>query len=176
MSSNKTKKLWYVLIGFIILIMVLIVVIVAINYSGQNTGDQTTDDNTDLSAGKYDPAYNIAANIADIYYTKSPEEALKLYDEEINKALTENKIDMAMDLLGSKVALLYENDDCNAIVNSYKGIDASSWSYDERLSFYSTALASNQDCGDEEGTALFTDLLSKTLSEREYQIDESEYE
>lgn len=176
MSNNKSKLLWWVLGGLIGIVVVLIIVIVAINHSGQNTGDQTTDDITDLSAGEYDPAYNIATNIADIYYTKSPEEALKLYDEEINKALNENKIDMAMSLLSSKLTLLYENDDCSAIVNSYKNIDASNWPYEERLSYYSSALNSNQDCGDEEGITFYTDLLSKTLSEREYEIDESEYE
>lgn len=153
-DGGSKKLLVGTLIGLTVLIIGLIIGVVVANiYRGEGVEEIAVEDSDTshekLASGAYDESYNIARNIAEIYYSGDQEKALDLYERELSLALSQEKYSLFLNLLSSEVAVLIQNNKCTEALAIYDSMDFSILPEDYQNSIYIGAVNNAKSCNDE---------------------------
>lgn len=153
------KKLWGLNIFFLILLIVIIglVIWIIINSVGQSGGEDDRPMTAEEAEQAYrqslidnDKSYQISLEISTIYNEGDKERALKMYDEELNKALEEENYDLYNQLITARSTMLILDGTCEELVAQYDKVIIDMIPKEHRGVVYDVAINDTARCGDTE--------------------------
>ena len=183
--KSNNKVLVGVLIGLVIIVIGLIVgIAVANNNNGKiDSGEDSSTDDGEADFGypdleeqnqyidsleKADVSYEISLKISDVYNSGDKDMAMRMYDEELNKALAEKNYELFIELVSTRSTMLFSDEECEKAVRLYDDIDATVLPADYQITLYSLALSDSADCENEEKEQYWDNKFNEALGGQEY--------
>lgn len=183
-GGGRDKRLIWVLVFLVVMAIGLIIGIIVVNINNaqvdsQNETTSEEDDNyepglPDLEAQKQyvenydndDVSYQISSRITEVYNSGNKDEALRMYDEEISKALAAQNYQLFAELVGTRSMMLFFGDECERAVGLYDNIDIASLPDNYQLTLTAMALGDSSNCGNEEKEHYWNNKYNEILGDR----------
>ena len=152
-SVKVLKPLLFVL-G--IVVFGLIVVVVVVNTIKQNDGSNDNNPKETIIKGytdnleRQDISYQISSRISEEYNNGNHEEALKMFEEELNKALNNQDYELYIELIIARSTMLTLDGTCEELMSVYDNINIDIIPNDYRTAIEETIINDSVKCGDNE--------------------------
>lgn len=160
----KEWQLVMVLFGLLTLVVGLAVAISIVSLRGDDVKD--VEDDSDLTATEdyeqflidNDKSYQISLEISNVYNGSGDDDgdkmkALKMYDEELSKALSEQDYDLYIDLIAARSTMLNLDGTCEELMAQYDNTNADVVPEEYRNIIYENAIIDSEKCNDAEREA-----------------------
>jgi len=164
------KKLWGLNILFLVLLIAIVglVVWIIINSVGQLRGEDDRPMTVEEIEQEYrqslidnDKSYQISLEISTIYNEGDKERALKMYDEELNKALEEENYDLYNQLVTARSTMLILDGTCEELMAQYDKVKIDMIPKEHRGVVYDVAINDTARCGDIERESYWRKLADE---------------
>ena len=188
-GGGRNKRLIGVLIILVVVAIGLIIGIIVVNINNaqvdsQNETTSEEDDNyepglPDLEAQKQyvenyendDVSYQISSRITEVYNSGNKDEAMRMYDTELNKALAEQKYHLYNELVGTRSEMLFLGEECEKAVELYDAIDVTSLPTENQISLYGMAVSDSANCGNTDKEEYWNNKYNELVGDRENEVD-----
>lgn len=144
------------ILGVLVGVMVVLAISIGVFYGQKGGGEEITeDDSSEMTVKeKYikslvdaDESYQISLRISNVYNDDGDKEgALRMYEEELAKALEAQNYDLFLELTATRSTMLDLDDRCADAVALYDTIDYASLPDDIKVSIYSDAAVESANC------------------------------
>ena len=174
-DSSRAERRNLIIILVTLLVLAITFVVMIIVFRNNKPEEVGVDDDTVPSSaldGSDDEMYLLYNETSKIYDEGRQDEALDIYTQKIDQALTNGDYEVLLRLVSQRDDLLLQNSDCDRALIFYDTFSADQLPAEIQVQYYGMAAGTSAECGDTAREALYDQKVQQIYNDGK--VDEGE--